>query len=93
MFDGAKFSQSYESNKPMKFKRANRKQFNDDQRGQVGMLFLADAVIHGDQFNSSNFVADFGCSNEELAEFHKELEETKSCSVNIKNVLEVAVSC
>ena len=42
------------------------------------MLFLADAVIHGNQFNSSNFIADFGCSTEELAEFHKELEETKS---------------
>ena len=43
------------------------------------MLFLADAVIHRGQFNSSNIlIADFGCSTEELAEFHKELEETKS---------------
>ena len=42
------------------------------------MLFLADAVIHGGQFNSSNIIADFGCSTEELAEFHNELEETKS---------------
>ena len=42
------------------------------------MLFLADAVIHGSQFNSSNFIADFGCSTGELAEFHKELEEAKS---------------
>ena len=25
---------------------ANRKKFNDDQRGKLGMLFLADAVIH-----------------------------------------------
>ena len=42
------------------------------------MLFLADAVIHRGQFNSSNIIADFGCSTEELAEFYKELEETKS---------------
>ena len=42
------------------------------------MLFLADVVIHRGQFNSSNFTADFGCSTEELAGFHKELEETKS---------------
>ena len=41
-------------------------------------MFLADAVIHGSQFNRSNIIADFGCSTEELAEFHKELEETKS---------------
>ena len=39
------------------------------------MLFLADAIIHGSQLNSSNFIADFGCSTEELAEFYKELEE------------------
>ena len=42
------------------------------------MLFLADAVIHGGQFNSFNFIADFGCSTEKLAEFRKELQETKS---------------
>ena len=42
------------------------------------MLFLADAVIRRGQFNSSYIIADFGCSTEELAEFHKELEETKS---------------
>ena len=42
------------------------------------MLFLAYAVIHGGQFNSSNFIADIGCSTEKLAEFHKELHETKS---------------
>ena len=41
------------------------------------MLFLAYAVIHGGQFNSSNFIADIGCS-EKLAEFHKELHETIS---------------
>ena len=54
--------------------------FSDDQLGQVhvGMLFLADAVIHGGQFNSINFFADFGCSREKLAEFHKELQETQS---------------
>ena len=57
---------------------ANRKKFNDDQLGKLGMLFLADAVIHGGQFNSSNFNADFGCSTEKLAEFHKELRATKS---------------
>ena len=33
------------------------------------MLFLADAVIYGGQFNSSNFIADFSCSTEKLAEF------------------------
>ena len=38
--------------------------------------FLTSAVIHEGQFNSSNFIADFGCSNEKLAEFHKELQET-----------------
>ena len=32
----------------------------------MGMLFLADAVIHGGQFNSFNFIADFGCSTENL---------------------------
>ena len=42
------------------------------------MLFLADAVIHRGQFNSFNFVADFGCSTEKLAEFRKELQGTKS---------------
>ena len=41
------------------------------------MLFLTDAVIHGGPFNSSNFIADFGCSTEKLAEFHNELQETK----------------
>ena len=41
------------------------------------MLFLADAVIHGGQFNSSNFIADFGCPTEKLAEFHKELQEIR----------------
>ena len=66
----------------MKSKRVNKKKFSDDQCGQVGILFLTDAVIHGGQFNSSNFIADFGCSNEELAEFQKELEETKSCSLS-----------
>ena len=30
------------------------------------------------QFNSCNFIADFGCSTEKLAEFRKELQETKS---------------
>ena len=40
---------------------------------QVGMLFLEHAVIHGVQFNSSNFIADFGCSTEKLAEFLKKL--------------------
>ena len=42
------------------------------------MLFSADAVIHGVQFNSSDFIDDFGCSTEKLAEFHKELRATKS---------------
>ena len=42
------------------------------------MLFLPDSVFHGGQFNRSNFIADFGCSTEKLAEFHKELQETKS---------------
>ena len=37
------------------------------------MLFLADAVICEGQFKSSNFIDDFGCSTEKLAEFHKEL--------------------
>ena len=41
------------------------------------MLFLADAVIHGGQFDSSNFIADFGCPTEKLAEFHKELQEIR----------------
>ena len=34
------------------------------------MLFLADAVIYGGQFNTSNFIAAFSCSTEKLAEFH-----------------------
>ena len=38
------------------------------------MLFLADAIIHGGQFNSSNFIADFGFPTEKLAEFHKALQ-------------------
>ena len=42
------------------------------------MLFLEDAVIQGGQFNSSNFIADFGCSTEKLVEFRKELQGTKS---------------
>ena len=42
------------------------------------MLFLADSVIHGDQFDSSNFIAEFGCSTEKLPEFYKELQGTKS---------------
>ena len=42
------------------------------------MLFLAEAAIHRGQFKSSNFIADFGCSTESLADFHKELYETKS---------------
>ena len=42
------------------------------------MLFLADSVIHGDQFNSSNFIADFDCFTEKLPEFYKELQGTKS---------------
>ena len=45
---------------------------------QVGILFLADAVIHGGQLNSSNFIADFGCSTKKLNEFHNELLETSS---------------
>ena len=61
---------------------ANRKNFNDDQRGKLGLLFSADAVIHGGQFNSSNFNADLGCSTEKLAEFHKELRATKRMSDN-----------
>ena len=53
------------------------------------MLFLADAVIHRDQINSSNFTADFVCSTEELAGFHKVLEETKSTQFQFRvwNVL------
>ena len=42
------------------------------------MLFLADSAFHGDQFNSSNFIADFGCSTEKLPELYKELQGTKS---------------
>ena len=56
---------------------ANRKKF-DDQRVKLGILFLADAVIHGGKFNSSNFIDGFGCPNEKLAEFHKEPQDTKS---------------
>ena len=41
------------------------------------MLFLTDAVIHGGPFNSSNFIADFGCSTEKLAEFHNESKRLK----------------
>ena len=41
------------------------------------MLFLADAVIYGGQFNSSNFIADLNCSTEKLAESHKVFQETK----------------
>ena len=37
------------------------------------MLFWEDDVIYRDLFNSSNFIADFGCSSKKLAEFHKEL--------------------
>ena len=51
---------------------------NDDQCGHVGILFLADAVIHGGQLNISNFIADFGCSTKKLNEFHNELLETSS---------------
>ena len=42
------------------------------------MLFLEDAVTHGGQFNSSNFIANFGFSTEKLAKFRKELQGTKS---------------
>ena len=48
------------------------------ENGQVRMLFLVDAVIHRGQFNSSNFIADFICSTEKLAEFYKKPQETKS---------------
>ena len=41
-------------------------------------MFLADTFIHGGQLNSSNFMADFGCSTKKVAEFHRELQETKS---------------
>ena len=51
---------------------------NNDQCGLVGMQFLADAVIHGGQFHSFNFIADFSCSAEKQAEFHKKQQETKS---------------
>ena len=47
------------------------------------MLFLEDAVNQGGQFNSSNFIAYFGCSTEKLAEFRKEPQGTKSIS-NLK---------
>ena len=59
------------------FEHANRKWCNDDQLGKVGMLFLEDAVTHGGQFNSSNFIANFGFSTEKLAKFRKELQGTK----------------
>ena len=65
---------------------------NDDQHGQVGMLFLVDAVIHRGPFNSSsNFIADFGCSTEKLAVFRKELQETKSIQFQfrVRNVFEL----
>ena len=55
---------------------ANRKQVNGSQHGQVGTLFLVDALNLGGQFNSSNFIADFERSTEKLAEFLKELNET-----------------
>ena len=48
------------------------------------MLFLAYAVIHGGQFNSSNFIVDIGCSTEKLAEFQKELHETKVFNFNLE---------
>ena len=35
------------------------------------MLFPEDAVIQGGQFNSSNFIADLGCSTQKPAEFRK----------------------
>ena len=41
------------------------------------MLFLTDTAIHRGQFNSFNFIADFGCSTDKLAEFWKEFLETK----------------
>ena len=44
------------------------------------MLFLEDAVNQGGQFNSSNFIAYFGCSTEKVAEFRKEPKGTKSIS-------------
>ena len=48
------------------------------------MLFLVDAVIHRGPFDSSNFIADFGCSTEKLAVFRKELLETKSIQFQFK---------
>ena len=43
------------------------------------MLFVAEAVIHRGQFNSSNFISDLVCSTEKLADlFHKKLKGTKS---------------
>ena len=55
------------------------------------MLFLVDAVIHRGPFNSSNFIADFGCSTEKLAVFHKELQETKSIQFQFRewNIFEL----
>ena len=48
------------------------------------MVLLADVVIHGGQFNSSNFIANFGCSTEKLTEFYKELQETKVFNFNLE---------
>ena len=48
------------------------------------MLFLADAVIHGGQFNSSSFIDGFGCPTEKLAEFPKEPQETKVFNFNLE---------
>ena len=42
------------------------------------MGFLADAFILGGQFNSSNFIADFGYSTEKLAECYKELQVSET---------------
>ena len=52
------------------------------------MLFLEDAVTHGGQFNSSNFIANFGFSTEKLAEFRKELQGTKSIPFQFRVSLE-----
>ena len=50
------------------------------------MLFGAGAVIDGAQFNSCNFMADFGCSTEKL---RKEPLQTKSIQFQFRvwNVL------
>ena len=65
-----------------------KKWCNDDQLGKVGMLFLEDAVTHGGQFNSSNFIANFDFSTEKLAEFRKELQGTKSIPFQFRVSLE-----